>query len=108
MKALASYSPAELFAASHRWTDEGLTVGEAVAEFMRLHPDADPEAVLAEIEAAAEPVLSDHRRHYSPDDLHTVGQRMTDDYSVDDAVEDFLAMHPGADSSVVRAAIKAG
>ncbi len=53
MKAMEAYSPSDLYAASHRWTDEGFTVAEAVAEYMRMHPQAVEADVRAEIEKVA-------------------------------------------------------
>ena len=46
--------------------------------------------------------MADHRQDYSPTKLLINGQRMTDDYDVDDAVQDYMAMHPEADLQKVR------
>jgi hypothetical protein len=46
---------------------------------------------------------TDHRQDYSILRLYLVGARMHDDYSRDDAVEDFVRMHPDADPAEVRA-----
>jgi hypothetical protein len=51
-------------------------------------------------------VSRDHREHYTPEQLYAAGQRMTDHYTVADAVEDYLAMHPDADTDQVRAEIE--
>ncbi len=51
--------------------------------------------------------MTDHRQNYTPADLLTVGSRMTDRYTVDDAVEDYMAMHPEADAAAVRAEVEA-
>lgn len=48
-------------------------------------------------------MAADHRQDYSILRLYVVGQRMTDDYSRDDAVEDYIGMHPEADPVKVRA-----
>lgn len=47
--------------------------------------------------------MTDPRQDYTPTRLLVVGRRMTDDYSVDDAVADYLRMHPAADEAQVRA-----
>ncbi|MBP6878928.1 MAG: hypothetical protein KBC34_12960 [Phenylobacterium sp.] len=49
----------------------------------------------------------DHRQNYSPTTLYVAGLRMTNDYTVDGAVEDYMAMHPDADEAAVRAEIEA-
>lgn len=46
---------------------------------------------------------TDHRQDYSPLKLYVNGQRMTDDYEVDDAVEDYVRLHPEAKADQVRA-----
>ena len=52
MKALETYSPAALYAASWRHSD-GWSVEETVEEYLRLHPAADEAKVRSEIEKAA-------------------------------------------------------
>jgi len=47
----AQYSPADLFNALCKWTDDDVTAADAIALYMELHPDADREAVTAEVEA---------------------------------------------------------
>ena len=49
----------------------------------------------------------DHRQDYSPSTLYVAGLRMTNDYTVDDAVEDYMRMHPHADEAAVRAEVEA-
>ena len=51
--------------------------------------------------------MKDHRQAYSPTDLFIVGQRMTDRYTADHAVADYMTMHPDADEAAVRAEIEA-
>lgn len=48
-------------------------------------------------------MAADHRQDYSILRLYLVGVRMTDDYSRDDAVEDYVQIHPDADAAKVRA-----
>ena len=43
----------------------------------------------------------------SPLELFDKGERMFDDYTVDNGVEDYLQLHPGADPVAVRAEIEA-
>lgn len=50
---MLDYTPAGLYAASHKWTDDGFTVEEAVAKYMAMHPEADEASVRAEIVEAA-------------------------------------------------------
>jgi hypothetical protein len=50
--------------------------------------------------------MADHRQSYTPTTLYLAGNRMTDDYSVSDAVEDFLRMHPEANEAEVRAEVE--
>lgn len=50
--------------------------------------------------------MADHRQNYSPTTLYLAGNRMTDGYSVSDAVEDYLRMHPDADEAEVRAEVE--
>lgn len=68
INSMADYTPARLYAASHKWTYGGFTVDEAVAEYMRLHADADEASVRAEIVAAASeaPPCSDALPKQSP------------------------------------------
>lgn len=49
----ADYAPADLFNALCKWSDDNVTAAEAIALYMELHPDADREAVTAEVEAFA-------------------------------------------------------
>lgn len=44
----------------------------------------------------------------SPFELFDKGERMFDEYTVEDGVEDYLQLHPGADPAAVRAEIEAG
>jgi hypothetical protein len=53
ISSMADYPPARLYLASHKWTDDGYTVAEAVARYMEMHPDANEDDVRAEVEAAA-------------------------------------------------------
>jgi ribosomal 50S subunit-associated protein YjgA (DUF615 family) len=50
--------------------------------------------------------MADHRQDYSPATLYATGLRMVGDYTVDDAVEDYLEMHPDADAAKVREEIE--
>jgi hypothetical protein len=50
--------------------------------------------------------MADHRQDYSPSKLFVNGQRMTDDYTVEDAVAEYLRLHPEADETEVRAEIE--
>ena len=45
----------------------------------------------------------DHRQDYSILRLYLVGARMHDDYTRDEAVEDYVQMHPDVDPKTVRA-----
>lgn len=47
--------------------------------------------------------MTDHRQSYSVLKMLMNGRRMTDVYTEDDAVADFLELHPGADETEVRA-----
>lgn len=47
--------------------------------------------------------MSDHRLRYSVLKLLVIGQRMTDVYTEDDAVTEFLELHPNAVEANVRA-----
>ncbi len=49
----------------------------------------------------------DHRQNYSPTKLYINGLRMTYDYTVEGALEDYMRMHPDADEAAVRAEIEA-
>lgn len=51
-------------------------------------------------------MTKDHRIGYSPTKLYVNGLRMTYDYNVDGAVEDYMGMHPDADEAAVRAEIE--
>jgi len=46
--------------------------------------------------------MADHRQDYTPAKLYVNGRRMTDGYTVDDAVADYLRMHPEANADQVR------
>lgn len=46
--------------------------------------------------------MADHRQDYSPAKLYANGRRMVDDYSAEDAVADYLRLHPQADERLVR------
>jgi len=46
---------------------------------------------------------TDHRQDYSILRLYLVGVRMHDDYSRDEAVADYLVLHPSAKKVEVRA-----
>lgn len=48
-------------------------------------------------------MAADHRQSYSITRLYLVGARMLDEYSRNDAVEDYVQMHPDADPAQVRA-----
>lgn len=50
--------------------------------------------------------MADHRQSYTPTRLYVNGRRMTDDYSVSDAVDDYLRMHPEANEAEVRSEIE--
>lgn len=50
--------------------------------------------------------MADHRQNYTPTRLYVNGRRMTDDYSVSDAVDDYLRMHLEADEAEVRAEVE--
>ncbi len=49
----------------------------------------------------------DRRRQYTVYGMFAAGQRFTDDYAEDDAVEDYLQLHPEADEAAVRAELAA-
>lgn len=51
---------------------------------------------------ASELKLKD-RREYTVYGLFAAGSRFTDDYDQDDAVEQYLQLHPGANAADVRA-----
>ena len=51
--------------------------------------------------------MADHRQDYSPTKLFVNGQRMVDDYTTEDAVSDYLRLHPDADEASVRREIEA-
>lgn len=46
--------------------------------------------------------MPDHRQDYTVMKLFVNGQRMVDDYSKDDAVADYVALHPDANPKDVR------
>lgn len=50
--------------------------------------------------------MADHRQNYTPTKLYVNGQRMLDRYDVDDAVADYMRMHPDANEVAVRAEIE--
>lgn len=50
--------------------------------------------------------MADHRQNYSVLKLLVNGGRMLDDYTEDDAVSDYLKLHPEADEAEVRAELK--
>lgn len=50
---------------------------------------------------------ADHRVKYSVLKLLTNGLRMTDDYSEEAAIEDYLRLHPEANRDTVRAELEA-
>lgn len=52
INSMADYTPSRLYLASFKWTD-GFTVDQAVEKYMELHPDADRDAVRAEIQETA-------------------------------------------------------
>jgi hypothetical protein len=52
------------------------------------------------------PVKKFDRSTYSVHELFAAGLRFTDDYTEDDAGEDYLALHPGADEAAVRAELQ--
>lgn len=45
-------------------------------------------------------------KSYSVYGLLVAGSRFTDDYDEDDAVEQYLELHPGTDPAAVRAELK--
>jgi|GEM_PF-2688849 hypothetical protein len=47
------------------------------------------------------------RRQYTVYGLLAAGMRFTDDYSEEDAIEDYLQLHPGSDEAKVRAELQA-
>lgn len=47
------------------------------------------------------------RSKYSVYEMLAAGMRFTGDYTEDDAVDDYLKEHPGADENAVRAELKA-
>lgn len=50
--------------------------------------------------------MADHRQDYSPTKLLLNGRRMMDDYGVNDAVADYLRLHPEANEDQVRAEVE--
>ena len=53
VSSMADYTPARLYLASFKWSDEGFTVDEAVNKYMDLHPEADIATVRSSIEEVA-------------------------------------------------------
>jgi hypothetical protein len=57
---------------------------------------------------ASEPALKlKDRATYSVYGLLAAGSRFTDDYTEEDAIEQYLELHPGADEAAVRAELQA-
>lgn len=50
--------------------------------------------------------MTDHRQGYSVLKMFVNGQRMVDGYTEEDAIEDYLQLHPEASESEVRAELK--
>jgi hypothetical protein len=75
----------------------------AVKKYLSLHPESNEEELGAIIAFARS---QDHRWFYSAADLWIIGYRMTEDYGSDDAINDFLKMHPKAEQSEVVAEIE--
>lgn len=50
--------------------------------------------------------MADHRQDYTPTRLFLNGQRMVDDYTADDAVADYMSLHPDADETEVKAEVE--
>jgi hypothetical protein len=50
--------------------------------------------------------MADHRQDYAPAKLYVNGRRMTDGYTVDDAVADYMRLHPEAKPDEVRREIE--
>jgi hypothetical protein len=46
--------------------------------------------------------MADHRQDYTPAKLYMNGRRMTDGYTADDAVAEYMRMHPEANRDQVR------
>jgi hypothetical protein len=56
--------------------------------------------------AKSEAAVIERRRQYTVYSLLAAGQRFTDDYSEEDAIEDYLELHPDADEKAVRAELQ--
>jgi hypothetical protein len=54
------------------------------------------------------PETSPELARLTPYELYAKGGRMFDEYTVEDGVEDYVQLHPGADPAAVRAEIEAG
>jgi hypothetical protein len=52
-------------------------------------------------------VQAKDKRAYDVYGLLAAGRRFTDDYDEDDAVREFVDLHPGADAAQVRADLQA-
>jgi len=51
-------------------------------------------------------MTADHRQNYTPTRMLLNGRRMVDDYGVDDAVDDYMRLHPEANRDEVRAEVE--
>lgn len=49
----------------------------------------------------------DHRAAYSPTQMFVIGSRMVDGYSVEDAVRDYVSLHPDDDEGSAQAEVEA-
>jgi hypothetical protein len=49
----------------------------------------------------------DHRAAYSPTQMFVIGSRTVDGYSVEDAVRDYVSLHPDDGEGSARAEVEA-
>lgn len=52
-------------------------------------------------------MMADHRQDYTPTKMYVNGRRMVGDWTVDDAVEEYMRLHPDAEREAVRAELQA-
>ena len=51
-------------------------------------------------------MTADPRKNYRPGELYASGMRFVSDYTVADAIDDYMSMHPEADEDEVRAEVE--
>lgn len=112
----ATYSVLKLLVNGSRMVDD-YGSEDAIADYVELHPGADPVKVRAELNAELSrldelqrtvDMRSRDRKGYTVGQLLATGSRFyLDDYSEEDAIQDYLELHPDASESQVRQALKA-